>query len=188
VTDAAVDGPFVPDARSRRPYVGILVLAAIFLLPGLALVEYAGRNAYDFDWRLAKDPVKTTARATEFRTLESGPGSKVHTETYELRYSFAIPGDDTTYRATSSSMFDQGDDLWIDVPKDVWDDARDSHEIKVEYLRSDPSISQPVKAHRGSITSIVLGLAGVVMAGIGLLLLWGGLRPLWRGRDPKPAA
>lgn len=178
----ATEGPFVAQAPSRRPHVGILVLAAFFLLPGIALLEYAGRNAYDFDWRLEHDPVKTEARATEFRTLESGPGSKTRTETWELRYSFKVKGDDTTYRATSSSYFDQGSDLWIDVPKDVWEDARDEGTIEIEYLRSDPSISQPVEAHRGSITSIVFATTALVMLAIGLLLLWGGLRPLWRGR------
>lgn len=188
MTSEPVEGPFVPATASRRPYVGLLVVAAIFLLPGIALVEYAGRNAYDFDWRLSKDPVKTTARATEFRTLEPSAGSKTGTTTYELRYSFAIPDDDRTYRATSSSMFDRGDDLWIDVPKDVWDDAREERQLKVEYLKSDPSVNQPVRAPRGSVSSIVLGLTGIVMLGLGVLLLWGALRPIWRGRTRPPVS
>jgi hypothetical protein len=182
VTEEPTPDPFVPQAPSRRPYLGLVAVALVFVLPALVLMEYAGRNAYDFDWRLSKDPVTTTARATDFREIETN-SNKTHSVTHELRYAFKVKGDDTTYRATSSSMFDQGDDLWIDVPEHVWDDARDSGELKVEYLKSDPAVNQPVKAHRGSITSIVFTIVGLIMLALGLVLLRGALRPLWRGRN-----
>lgn len=183
ILSADADGPFVEGSPSRRPHVGLLVLALFFVLPGFALLEYAGRNAYDFDWRLSKDPVKTEARTTDFRELKSNT-AKSTTTTWELKYAFQVQGDDTTYRATSSSMFDAGSDLWIDVPKVVWEDAREDRRIDVEYLTSDPSVNQPVEAHRGSITSIVFSIVGLVMLALGVLLAWGALRPLWRGRTP----
>jgi hypothetical protein len=64
----------------------------------------------------------------------------------------------------------------VDVPKDVWDRARVSGEITVEYLEGDPTVNQPVEARRGFGTIALFTVLGLIMVIPGALLVFGPLR------------
>jgi hypothetical protein len=149
-----------------------MLLAGIglaFIAAGVALCAWQGRLTYDFQWRLAHDPVHATARVVDLRTNEqhvnSGHSSST-IESTELQYEFAIPGRDHTYRS----------DGWIAVPEHTWKHSRDSGEIAIEYLKGDPAINQPREARHGIGSAILFVLLGLVFLGLGGLLLVGGLR------------
>jgi hypothetical protein len=183
-TDAPVEGPFVAGPRSRRPYGWLLFLALFMLVPGIVLVERAGHDLYVYQWQLQQDPVKTEARITDLRTMEP-TGTKHSTRSWDVKYSFKVRGDDTTYHAADGSMFGSGDDAWVNVSEDRFEASRESGRIDIEYLKDDPSVNQPSRGHRGMWNAIAFAVVGLFMLAIGLLLLRGALRPIWRGRTPR---
>jgi hypothetical protein len=155
-----------------RPAIAWLLVAALFLGLGVPLLIDSGRDVWTYGWQLSRDAARTTARVTDTRNLDHGPGTKAHGRQYEVRYSFRVRADDATYRATSSSLFGRDErDEWVSVPKQLWGDALVHDRIRVEYLRSDPSVNQPVDAPRGQATAIVIALVAIMMIGFGLLFL-----------------
>jgi hypothetical protein len=146
------------------------------------MTESSVRDLWDYGLRLSRDPVRTTARVTD---AEAHPpnGPKAHEWTYVVRYRFRVPGDDRTYRATDRSFFGHDDDTTVSVSKRLYGRALRTHEVRVEYLESDPSINQPVDAPRGSWTMLLLAVVSVGILAFGVLLVRLGLDPLWHPRD-----
>lgn len=149
----------------------ILAIGLGMLTFGGLLVAWSAQTAYSFHWRLERgDAVRTDARVEDFRTIED---ERRRHRTHELRYVFAVPGDDTEYVHDDDIWFIEQEAGWVDVSEDVWERSRDSGEITVEYLEDDPTVSQPVDARRGIGSVILFAILGIVALLIGTAITIG---------------
>lgn len=148
--------------------VAIFGIGFMMLTFGALVVAWSAQTAWNFQWRLAQgDAERTKARVEDFRTVETNQGRST---TYTLRYVFQVPKQDRDYSFDDDIWIIEQGDGYIDVPRKVWDDSRDTGHIDVEYLKSDPSVNQPVESRRGIVGTIVFGIVGIVMAIIGAML------------------
>jgi hypothetical protein len=166
--------PSAQQPRRGRASIWIALLGLVFVAAGLATCAWAVQTALDAR-KLNGDGVRTTAqvRDTQISTVRS---NKTTTRQHQVRYSFKVKGDDTTYRAEDDVFLYEQDDVWVDVPREVWERSRTSGTIEIEYLESDPSLNQPLSARRGYFSAGLFLLLGLGILGVGLLFVVGGLR------------
>lgn len=157
----------------------IIIVGVLFLATGIAITAWALQTALDAR-KLNANAVRTQAQVRDWQISEQRTNRST-SRTHQVRYSFKVKGNDTAYRAEDDIfMFDQ-DDVWVEVPERVWQTSRDTGRIAIEYLKSDPSLNQPVSARRGNGSAIIFGSIGLVCLLIGFVFVRGGIR-----RPQKP--
>ncbi len=161
----------------------MVVLGALFALGGLLIAGWGVQTGLDAR-SLNADGVRAEARVTDARISEQRSGSS-QVRQHQLRYSFAVPGDDATYVAEDDIFFIEQDDVWVELDEEDWERARDAGRIDIEYLEGDPGLNQPVAARRGYVSAAVFTGLGLFAFLLGALLVRGGLR---RVTPPVPQA
>lgn len=152
----------------------------IVTLLGPLLLAWTATVAYNM-YRLDAHGVQARAQVTALETsVSTGRGATRH---WNLRYSFAVPGRESTYHASDDVLWHHSDDVWVDVPHDAWNRAREARQVKIEYLKDDPRINRVVDGKRG------LGHV-ITFAALGLFCVWVAarlLRGVLRNRLRPPA-
>lgn len=161
-------------AAHRRRSILLAVVGLAFVALGITLAAWAVQTAMDAH-ALHADGVRATAQVRDMQISEQHTKRTTSRE-YQVRYSFRVRGDDTTYRAEDDIFFLQQDDVWVEVPRSTWDASRDSGTIAIEYRRSDPSVNQPLAARRGYGSAALFLALGLIALAIGVVLTRGALR------------
>ncbi len=153
----------------------ILGLSAGLLIGGA--ITYLGVVAIAAEMRLRGGGETVEADVLDTRVMTS---RKLGT-TYEVQYSFTVPGAAPTYTRSDETG---REGLWTALPEDDWITADASRKVAVRYLPEDPWVSRPVNGDGAplgdSIAGLVLGLLVLVPSLLVLILV---LR-----RAPEPRA
>jgi hypothetical protein len=165
--------------------LALLGAGLIFVFGGAALVLWAGQHVYDFHVRMPGNAVRTDARVDDFRTATRSVNGKSSRESKELRYAFSVKGSDKEYVKNDDFLFVQQRHVWVEVPERTYERAQETGTIRIEYLKSDPSINQAVAARFGWGSVIGFSLLGLFSLAIGGALVLGGARS---PRTADPAA
>jgi Protein of unknown function (DUF3592) len=150
--------------------IGLLLAAA-----GALVAAWGAQTGIDA-YRLNAGGVRSEAQVQDMRITRPQSGKNPSVAQHQVRYSFSVPKDDTTYRAEDDIFLIEQDDVWVEVPERTFEASRESGRIAIEYLRSDPSLNQPVAARRGYVGAGLFVMLGLAMFVLGLLLTRGGLR------------
>lgn len=146
----ASDGNTYQVAINWPPFI-VLMLFFVFCVGISVLGAVESNNAY----RLEKFGQTITADVNNYSIFTQKTG-----KTYEVQYTFTIPGDATVY-----SMSDETTrkDLWAELPYEEWEKSRaESGTILVTYLPEKPWINHPASAEGKMDAYLVFGLFGIV--------------------------
>lgn len=91
-------------------------------------------------FRLRRDGVPVEAEVTGWeQSSHHGRGS--HAANL-VRYAFTVPGRPESFSATDFFPFVE-ENAWVDIPRDLWEQTRQTRKLRVVYLPSDPRKNRP---------------------------------------------
>lgn len=116
--------------------VGESVLEAGFAAAVVAVGLFPASKAWD-DFRFRRQGRVVEAEVTAWDTSRSSK----HT-TYRVRYAFSVPERPGRFTHASTFPFLE-EDLWVELPREAWEESKLSRKLRVRYLPSDPRKSRP---------------------------------------------
>jgi len=117
-----------------RDPIALLLLLAVTLLP----TGFFGWGLY-IDHRIGSEGVTIDARVTGQREhYSSRSRGRLRGHEYEVNYEFSPPGSQEKHTAFWLHNF-----LMTSVPKEVFDRARQTKAIAIEYVPSNPRLNRP---------------------------------------------
>lgn len=156
-----------PLAPKKRPAALAILGALVGLVLG-TLLSYAGTIEVISELRLREGAATIEAKVRDTRIMTSTRTG----DSFELQYTFEVPGSSTTYSRTDATG---RTDLWASVPEGEWQAARKSKKLTVSYLPADPWNNRPAHADEmplgDPIAGVVLGLVFALPCLL-LLILW----------------
>lgn len=159
--------PPPPLAPKKKPAVLAVLGALVGVVLG-GLLAYAGTVEVTTELRLREGAATVEARVRDSRIMTSSRTG----DSYELQYSFELPGSSTVFSRTDATG---RKDLWASVPEGDWQAARKSKKLSVSYLPADPWNNRPTHADEAplgdAIAGVVLGLVFAVPCLL-LLIFW----------------
>jgi len=99
---------------------------------------------------------------------------KYYGVSYDVRYSFRVPGVSKAYTLSDTSPFWR-EDLWASIPSDLWEETKNTRVLDVRYLPAAPETNRPEASSSlgDALAGILVGLVSCAMA---FIFLWAARR------------
>ncbi|MEO1271408.1 MAG: DUF3592 domain-containing protein [Myxococcota bacterium] len=164
--------PEEPQSRSKllMAFVGVVLGGALFYIGGQGVANEA---------RLRAGSATLKAQVTDTRIRRGIPSGT----SYDVQYRFKLKGSKTLY--THRDEIGRTN-LWASLPKETWNNAQASGNVKVAYLPENPWINRPTQSGAMPLGDPITGAClGLTIGASCLGLLLGMIRRAIRSRKKR---